>query len=556
VAYANLASMHRQVASRLGPRTAIRYKRHGIYHDLSWIDYRRQADWAAAALIDRGIRVGDRVGILSENRVEWLIADIAILSTGAADVTMHAPLSAAQVEYQLAHSSARAVIVSNQEQADKVLSVLPNLPDLEFIVSFEPIEWGGRIAYVSWEGMKHSGRQASADASSRVRSREDSLNPDALATVIYTSGTTGVPKGVMLSHGNIVSNVEATHTVADTRSSDVQLNWLPFSHIFARTVDHYLMIMAGEVLCLAESLATLLVNLAETQPTWMTAVPRFYEKVWASVEQLSITDRRAALHRTFGPRLRLLNSGGAPLPKHVAEGFQAAGVPLLEGYGLTESSPVICFNRLDMFRLGTVGQPIPGVEVNIAPDGEILTRGPHVMQGYWKNPEATREAIIDGWLHTGDVGHLDADGFLTITDRKKDLIITSGGKNIAPSELERLLVSDPYIDHAVVYGDAKPFVSAILVPHFPSLETKAKELACSIEISDGLIQSEPLHAFLAERVAHAMREVSQPERVKEFLILARPFQLEDDELTATLKVRRRHIINKYIDKLNLLYVDE
>jgi long-chain acyl-CoA synthetase len=263
--------------------------------------------------------------------------------------------------------------------------------------------------------------------------------------------------------------------------------------------------------------------------------------------------RARTLHALFGPQIKRLSSGGAPLPRHVGDGFLAAGLPLLEGYGLTETSPVITFNRLDSFRPGSVGQAIPGVEVKIAPDGEILTRGPHVMLGYWKDPEATSAVLEDGWLKTGDVGHLDDDGFLFITDRKKDLMITSGGKNVAPAELERLLSSDPYIDQAVVHGDRKPFVSALIVPNFPALQAQAEALGCPIEVGVELIQAEPIRSFFAERIDRMMQAVSQPERVRAFLLLGRPLRVEDGEMTASLKVRRRHILGLYEDQLEALY---
>jgi long-chain acyl-CoA synthetase len=310
------------------------------------------------------------------------------------------------------------------------------------------------------------------------------------------------------------------------------------------------------VVALAESIDTLVVNLAETQPMWLTAVPRFYEKVWASVEHLSPAERREKLHRLFGPRLRHLSSGGAPLPRHVCEAFFESGIPLLEGYGLTETSPVISFNGRHNVRIGTVGLPVPGVEVKIAPDGEILTRGPNVMKGYWKDPEATAQTIVDGWLCTGDVGEIDGDGYLKITDRKKDLIITSSGKNIAPSELERLLVSDPFIDQAVVYGDGRRFISALIAPDFKSLERKAAELDCAIQAREGFITTPALIDFLGERIQTLMERVSRTERVKKFLILDRPFQVDADEMTATLKVRRRHIIHKFEAQLAALYSED
>jgi long-chain acyl-CoA synthetase len=555
VAAPNLATMHRDAAGRLGPCTALRWKRLGLYHDLTWDEYRAQADAVAAALVDLGVHAGDRVGILSENRHEWLVADIGILTAGAADVPLHAPLSPQQVRYQLAHSGAAGVVVGGQAQADKVLASLDELPDLRWIVAFDPIAVppGCPIRALTWDGLIQRGRLASDATKAEVGRREGAITPGDLATIIYTSGTTGAPKGVMLTHGNLVSNAEATLLARPARHEDVLLSWLPYSHIYARTVDHYLTILAGTTVCLAESADTLVVNLAETQPSLMTAVPRFYEKVWASVEGLPPDARSAALHRLFGPRLHHLSSGGAPLPRHLAEGFQAAGIPLLEGYGLTESSPVISFNRLDRNKAGTVGPPIPGVEVRIADDGEILTRGPHVMKGYWKEPEATAQAIVDGWLHTGDVGYLDEDGFLVITDRKKDLIVTSQGKNIAPAEIEHLLVADPYIDQAVICGDCRPFVSALIVPNFPALEAKAAELGCPVETEGDLVVSEPLRAFLAERIDRLMQAVSQPERVRAFLVLARPFSAQADEVTATLKVRRKFILSKFQDRLDALY---
>jgi long-chain acyl-CoA synthetase len=294
----------------------------------------------------------------------------------------------------------------------------------------------------------------------------------------------------------------------------------------------------------------LILNQADTQPTWLTAVPRLYEKVWAGVETLNPGPRAEALKRLFGPRLRRLSSGGAPLPKHLAAGYVEAGLPLYEGYGLTESSPVISFNAPGKHKPGTVGPAIVGVEIAIAADGEILTRGPHVMKGYWKDEEATRAAIVDGWLHTGDVGKLDADGFLSITDRKKDLIITSGGKNIAPAELERLMTADELIEQAVVFGDGKPFVTALVVPN---LERLRAELGAEVEVQGDFVVDVAAIERLKIRVDKAMLAVSQPERVKAILVLSRPFRMEDEELTSTLKVRRRFVIQKYRDRLEALY---
>lgn len=549
----NIPLVHRGMCERLGPRTALRYKRDGLYHDLSWADCRRQADGAGAGLIQLGVRPGDRVALLSENRYEWMIADAAILSCAAVNVPLHAPLAPKQVEYQVGHSGARGMIVSGPAQAAKVWEVLPGLPGLEFVICFQPVAAPAGITALTWDGLMHRGRRAGPELLGELRRREEQLKSEDLATIIYTSGTTGPPKGVMLSHGNLLSNADATRRISGIEPDDILLSWLPYSHIYARTVDIYLTLLAGATVVLAESAETVVANLAEVHPTWLTAVPRFYEKIWAGVEHQPPEARRETLRRIFGPRLKQLSSGGAPLPRHIAEGFFAAGIPLLEGYGLTESSPVISFNSLDCWRVGTVGKPLPGVEVRIAEDGEILTRGPHVMQGYWKNPQATAETIVDGWLHTGDVGALDADGFLSITDRKKDLFVTSGGKNIAPSELERLLVSHPAIDQAVVYGDGRHFVSALIVPNFDSLRSQAERLGCDIESDGRFIRTPELHEWYAAEIERLMQAVSQPERVKKFLLLARPFEVGAEELTATLKVRRRHIISKYETELAALY---
>jgi long-chain acyl-CoA synthetase len=549
----NLCLMHRSQSERFGSRVAMRHPQDGLYHDLGWSSYRRQADQAATGLIDLGINVGDRVAILSENRFEWLIADHAILSCGAADVPLHAPLSAKQVEYQVGHSEARGIIVSGQAQADKVFEVLGNLPSLEFLISFDAIETPDtRLRTLTWQGLKH---RSGAISFAEITARETPLDESSLATIIYTSGTTGNPKGVMLTHGNLLCNAKSTCDISFVSMDDVLMSWLPYSHIYARTVDHYLTSIGGLTVVLAESVDTLMENIKRIQPTWLTAVPRVYEKVWNAVATLDQDARNSALHTIFGSRVKQLTSGGAPLPRFIAEGFFEAGIPLLEGYGLTESSPVIAFNSIENYRLGSVGQALGDVDVRISDAGEILTKGPHVMTGYWKNPAATTETIIDNWLHTGDVGRLDEDGYLFITDRMKDLFVTSSGKNIAPAELERILSRDEYVDQAVVYGDGRQFVSALVVPNFDKLHTLAEKNGWAIESDDDFITTPDVLTFLEQRIETVMQQVSQPERVKRFLTLARPFQVEDEELTATLKVRRRHIINRYEEHLAALYDD-
>ncbi len=332
------------------------------------------------------------------------------------------------------------------------------------------------------------------------------------------------------------------------------LSWLPFSHIYARTVDHYLSIVAAVPLCLAESAETLVANLAEVQPTHLSAVPRFYEKILAAVAGPQQESQRR-LRSVFGTRIEWLSSGGAPLPLAIAKAYQDAGLMLLQGYGLTESSPVISFNHKQAYKLASVGRPIPGVEVCIAADGEVLTRGPHVMKGYWKNPAASADAIEDGWLHTGDLGDLDADGFLTITGRKKDLLVLSSGKKIVPTHVEGLLVGEPCIDQAVVYGEGKNYLTGLLVPNWPNLRAalSATGFQDAMLAPATLVRHPAVYQFLEERVARVLADLSSWERLKKFVILAEPFSVVAEELTVSLKLRRQVVLTRHQSCLEDLY---
>jgi long-chain acyl-CoA synthetase len=549
----SLSAMHRRTADKMGGRPALAYKHAGLYRTVSWNYYRRRADEAAAGLAALGVAPGDRVGMLSENRLEWVLADVAMLAARVVTVPMHAPLAPKQVQYELHHSDARGVFVSGQAQADKVLDVLDSVPNLEFIVSFDPIDAKERVKTLSFDALCQLGFRAGDAGRRKVLETERATTHDDLATIIYTSGTTGMPKGVMLTHGNLLHNCESVYKVSSITGYDHFLSWLPYSHIYARVIDHFLGIRAGAIMYLAESVDTLVRNIVETQPTAMSAVPRFYEKVWAMLEQLPEDQRNAKLRQLFGMRIDRLSAGGAPLPKHICEGFLKAGLTIYEGYGMTECACAMTSNRPGENKPGTVGRPIPDIEVKIAPDGEVLTRGPHVMKGYWKNPEATAETIVDGWLHSGDVGEFDDEGYLKITDRKKDIFVTSGGKNISPAELERALSEDVYIEQAVVYGDGKNFITAMIIPNMQHLAPKAQELSASLDGDGEFLEDPKLLEFLAGRVQQAMAAFSKPERVKKFLVRKRPFTLESDELTVSLKVRRRHVIQKYKEQFEALY---
>ncbi len=544
----NLPQLQRLQAERLGPRIAIRYKRNDLYVDLTWDDYRAQVEACAASLIEAGIQPGDRVGLFSENRVEWLIADLAILAAGAVNVPVHAPMTAAQAQFQFHDAGAVWLFVSTPEQLAKIRSVRNQLPTLRGIVAFEPAP---AEEAMTWRGFLQRGRQALPQHRQVLHAREQKLNRDDLATIIYTSGTTGNPKGVMLTHGNLLANVEGFHEGSGCGPDSVFLNWLPFSHIYARTVDHYHHLWTGSLFCLADSAETLLRNLAEIEPTHMSSVPRFYEKVLTAVTSDDPKKTHQRLRDLFGPRIDWLGCGGAPLPPAVAHAYHDAGILLLQGYGLTESSPVISFNRKERYRLESVGPPLPNVEVKIANDGELLTRGPHVMKGYWNNPAATADALEDGWLHTGDLARLDDDGFLYITGRKKELIVLSNGKKVAPAVVESALLADPCIDQAVVYGDGRSYLTALLVPHWTNLRAALPNLSAGDE--EALARDPVALAELTRRVNTALAGLSPWEQVRKFHVVPHAFSVAAEELTVSLKLRRNVIYGNHRAELEAMY---
>jgi long-chain acyl-CoA synthetase len=598
--YRNLAQMQRLQAERYGPAVALRYRRHGLYHEVTWQQYREMTQACAIAMVEAGIRIGDRVGLLSENRLEWLVADMAILTAGAINVSPHAPLPARQALFQLGETEVRWLFVSTDEHFGNIGHIIDELPFLEGVVIFDGLKvrldglpirpaMRGRLAItvVTWEGFLQRGRSSSKRFCDELCQREERLGADDVATIMYTSGTTGDPKGVMLTHGNLLSNAVACYQ-SSPRLDGMYFSWLPYSHIYARTVDHYLCQIAAMPLCLAESQDTIMSNLGEIQPVCMSSVPRFYEKALNLVADADPVKTGQGLHEIFGPRVDWLGCGGAPLPPRVSQAFQDAGVLLLQGYGLTESSPVISCNSKVRYKLASVGSPLPGVEVKIAADGEILTRGPHVMKGYWKNPAATAEAIRDGWLHTGDLGRLDEDGFLFITGRKKELLVLSSGKKVSLANVEALLLKVPCIDQAMVFGDGRHFLTALIVPNWNQvqkslLETDQPEvrIANSSHQKDRIgnlgyvgqqsvvqvpaiaaILEQPLESLaqhpavrdlLTRRIDEALVDLTPWEHVKRFVIVPRPFSLADEELTVSLKMRRDVIAAHHHDELEELY---
>ena len=572
---------------------ALRVKREGRWHAISYADFLDQVHAASAGLLELGLKAADRVAILSENRPEWAITDYACLAARCADVPVYPTLPAKQIEYILRDSGASAVCVSTRKQLDKVQEVRAGLPGIRHVIAFDPgLEGTGVLGFEAFLAMGRAARGKWPD----WRAGALSVTPDDLATLIYTSGTTGEPKGVMLTHGNITSNVVTSSPELQVTDGDACLSLLPLSHIFERMAGHYLMYDAGVIINYAESIEAVAKNLVEIRPTICCAVPRLYEKIYAgALEAVSAgpalkkkiffwakrvgeewAERRLAgkvipidlkfaravadrvvfrkIRARVGGRLRFFISGGAPLSPEIAKFFYAAGVPILEGYGLTETSPVISVNTLDRLKIGTVGQPLPGVEVKIAEDGEILTRGPHVMKGYYNKPDATREAIdSDGWFHTGDIGMLDAEGYLRITDRKKDLIVTAGGKKVAPQPIEGLLKLNKFVSSAVMLGDRRKFPIALLVPNFDRLEGWAREQGLAWNSREELVRLPQVEQHMAAEARRNLRDLAQFEVPKKFLVLAREFSIEGGELTPKLSVRRKVVEDHYADRIEALY---
>ncbi|MCS7209788.1 MAG: long-chain fatty acid--CoA ligase [Fimbriimonadales bacterium] len=558
-----IPSLFQTQVATLGDSTLYLVKRAGAYQPVSWRAVQRDVETLAAALIARGVQPGDRVAILSENRYEWVVTDMAILHCGAASVTLHFPLTPPQVEEQLRDSEACAIFVSTAQQAQKVEQVRANLPALKHFFSFEPVSGWTPVAELQREG-----EAVLRDKPTLVRETAETLDWDSLATLIYTSGTTGDSKGVMLSHGNLLSSMYASMQMFPPPGREyVMFNFLPLSHIYARTCDYLVAIGLGVQMAFAESFDTLAQNLQEVRPHAINGVPRFYEKVRERVMEVISSKpflrllggyaRKKGMRRAFGGRLIWAISGGAALDPQVAEFYWENGIQLFQGYGLTETSPVLTSNTPKYNKIGTAGVPFPGVEIKIANDGEILARGPNVMKGYWRKPEATAEAIEpDGWFHTGDVGEIVEGQFLRITDRKKDIFVLAGGKNIAPVALENALVRNPYIEQAVIYGDKKKFVSALIVPDFVQLEEWAHKHGITYHSREELIQHPKVVDWMSAQVEEAMRPFASYEKVKRFILLPQAFTFEAGDVTVTLKMRRARILERYRDQLDSLYETE
>jgi long-chain acyl-CoA synthetase len=567
-------------------------KRNDAYLNISGSEVVENVEAVAAALITWGTQNGDRIGLLAENRPEWAYTDLGILSAGAITVPIYGTLPAVQIEYIIKDSQMQIVFVSNETQLNKFLEIRSNLPQVKKIVVFDPPA-GLPDGVTAFSSVVTEGKEALKKNPSMVRDRAATVQPDDVFSIIYTSGTTGEPKGVMLTNRNVISNVQAVYDLFTFQKNDVSLSFLPLSHIFERMAGYYTMLYSGCTIAYAENIESLAKNLGEVQPTILISVPRVYEKFYQRVmdnvagehgikKKLATWALRIAAEHTekklsgkpisgglafkhkiadklvlgkirsrLGGKLRVMLSGGAALPRQLGLFFYGLGLTILEGYGLTETSPVICVNRPEKFKFGTVGPAIPGVQVKIAEDGEILTKGPHVMKGYFNKPKATDEVITsDQWFRTGDIGEIDADGFLRITDRKKDLIVTSGGKNIAPQFVENALKTSRYVAQVVVLGDKRKFPCALIVPNMDNL----KKFAAANTVKDQeLLRSKIILAEIQKDLDEQSKDLAPFERVKKIALLDREFTIESGELTPSLKIKRNVVEKKYKEIIDGLY---
>ncbi|HEV8228176.1 MAG TPA: long-chain fatty acid--CoA ligase [Methylomirabilota bacterium] len=592
----SLARMFWNRVEKSAGSPAQKFKQERAWKTLTWREVGNTVRELAAGLVTLGRRPGDAVGILSTSRAEWVQADFAIFSTGGVTIPIYPTYPPDLIEYIVNDAGVKTLIVEDPTQLAKVLEVDKSMPGLEHIVIMQGYE--GREPSprtFTWEALQRLGREKADSLKAELAHRVDGIKREDLATIVYTSGTTGPPKGVVQTHGNHLSALESAAQTTTIKEGEVHLLFLPLAHSFAR-LESFIGVHRGLCTAFAESIDKLRENLPETQPHFICSVPRVFEKVYAGAmaraeggspvkrkifnwavgvgkdvsrlkqanrpvpgalafqyklaEKLVFSKMQAAL----GGRLRFAVSGGAPLAREIAEFFHAAGILILEGYGLTETCPVLTNNREDAYKFGSVGKAMPGVDVKIAADGEILGRGGNIAKGYFKKPEATREVFLDdGWFATGDIGRFDDDGFLFITDRKKDLIVTAGGMNIAPQNIENLLKGDPFISQVMVHGDRRPYPVALITLNPEELAKFARE--------QGIMAGDPSvlakHPKVVERVQRTVdqknSELQSYAKIKKFVILPEDFTVENGALTPTLKVKRKVITERHRPVLDALY---
>jgi long-chain acyl-CoA synthetase len=597
VSYANLAHMFFTRAAELADRPRYRFFDRAQWRDVTWAGMAERVRALAAALIETGVQPGERVALLSGTRAEWMETDLAILAAGAVTIPVYPSVLPDEAGYIITNAGADRIVVENAKQRAKVEQVSRDGFELDGIRRPVPLR---SITSIDGTGpdtlgdMLERGRAARARLDAEIDRRVGALDRSALATIVYTSGTTGPPKGVPQTHGNHLATVESALRIRTLEPGDVDFFFLPLAHSFARMIE-YLGIAAGTTTVFARSIDTLIEDLPVTKPHVVPAVPRVYEKIYARVQanrekssavQRAVFDAAVAIgrqrtsyleagqpvpawlravdavahqlvfsriHSVLGGNVRFMLSGGAPLSREIAEFFHAVGVPVFEGYGLTETTPALTVNHPGAFRLGTVGRALDCCEIRIADDGEILARGANVASGYYQRPDATAEAWdADGWFHTGDIGEIDADGFLRITDRKKDLLKTSGGKYVAPQKIENLLKLQPHVSQAVVIGDNRKYCTALVTLDEPEVAAWAKDHGLAVP-SEQLATHPDVQKLIESEIAAVNQQLASWESIKYVRILPGDFSTETGELTPSLKVKRKVVATRYADVIESMY---
>jgi len=588
----NIASLfYGQVESNKG-KTALRRKKDGSYIDIKWEDYGHNVRKMACALINLGLKDGDRVAIFSYNCPEWAYMDLAALSLRAVVIPIYFKSNALQVEFILRDSKTSLIMVGDESQFATVNSIRDRLPDMKKVIYAGEKVPGKDPAALTVSSLL-AGEADKVEAAELAR-RIGEISPDDIATLVYTSGTTGEPKGVMLSHKNLLANVRSDLTAVSMGKGDVGLSFLPTSHVLDRVVVHYMSIVIGGIVAYAGSLESVIEDIQLVRPTAMCGVPRMFEKIysgifdrvnsgpamqkklfhWAVVTGSAVVSKRAAkkpispwlklnyaladalifvkIRKLFGGRMKLFASGGAYLQEEIDIFFRAIGIPIMHGYGLTEATCTVTLNTRDDFKPGTLGRPLPGVKISTAEDGEILVRGDLVMKGYYNRPEDSSEALEGGWLHTGDMGYIDGQGYLVMTDRKKDILVTSGGKNISPQRLETLLRTSRFIEQAVIIAERRRFVSALIVPDFLQLKQYCLGAGIEYSVPGEMVKKPEIIKLYEAEVDKVNSMLDSYEKIKSFVLMPQELTAEAGELTYTLKVKRRVVDEKYraiIDKM-------
>ncbi|OPY68927.1 MAG: Long-chain-fatty-acid--CoA ligase FadD15 [Syntrophorhabdus sp. PtaU1.Bin050] len=591
-----LTRMFRESVEKFPELPALMAKTGDVYTSVTYREMAQKVDSLGRGLVALGIQRKDHVGLLSESRPEWAICDMALVHIGGVNVALFPNIPANQVEYILSDSGSRTVIVSDRAQLKKAIVIRDRLKHLRIITMEPPLDGTADILTLD-EVMKLG--ESSPGADLEFEERWKTVKPEDWASIIYTSGTTGDPKGVILSHSNFVFNVETGKKILRFRPGEILLSFVPLNHVMGRLVDHYLPLSSGSTVAYVESLLRLKQNLQEIRPHYMLLVPRvlemFHEGLLANMAKesrrtqvifrwaLSVGEECCRLiesRQTFPlfksfqwfladriifrkirnklglERLKFFFSGGAPLPRSTAEFFGAIKLRVMEGYGLTETAPLVTVNPSNMLKFGTVGLPVNDVHVKIAGDGEILVQGPNVMQGYYNRPEDTAEAIDgEGWFHTGDIGEFDREGYLRITDRKKNLIVLSNGKKVAPQPLENRLTESPFITHATVIGDQRNTITVLLFPSFKHLRDLAKEKKLDIDMNskDALVSHPDIERLMRQEIDRLLPDLADFEKIRKFSIVGDELTIENGTLTPTLKVKRRAVLDRYKDVVEAMY---